>query len=134
MSELNGKRDDEDWVIAIVGGRTMVGRLAPALTLGGVPVDSRLVLSPVYDLQAGLVQTQQGPMVVHQAFPVLMMQSISSLEVPAGCATIALSVLAPQERRIIMNAVGEAEKFAQALRAAQGGIALAKSMPKIKGA
>jgi len=126
MSEQNGK--DDGWVIALVGGRTLVGVLGLPTTGPGVGN-----LSPVYELQAHAQQEMtmgpRGPVptgrtnIGQSAAPVLLLASFDSLELPSGIAIKRLRELSAHDRNAVMTAVKAAEKLANDLRLASTGLA-----------
>lgn len=133
----------EGWVIAICGGRAFVGMVAlrevlnaegavvghaEDRTWSSVPFDRSIRLSPVFEFNASANQTAQGLAIGHGALPVLLLASITELEVRTD-AVIECASLGAGDRTNVVRAVRQATDLQQAMRAAASGIALARAMP-----
>jgi hypothetical protein len=115
-----------EWVIALVAGRTFVGKL-----IADVNGD---VLSPVYEFQSGLIQNQNGEVgLAMAALPVLGLTSLKKLAVVsgAGATIIPLASLDKDEQSSVMRAVDKGEKITQSLRAAKSGVLVAGAGTKL---
>ena len=116
-------RWDEDWLIIISQGRTMIGKQAPLL---GAP--NRI--SPIFELQPQAQATPRGELQIsHLILPLLLLASIRSIDLPQGAIVIPVTGLSNNERKGLRLAISNCEQMVESARLAESGIAIAKSLP-----
>ena len=102
------------YVFAFANGLILVGLLTGR------------TLSPVYEFKAGMQPARDGSVnIQHAAFPLMLLGSLDSIDLPEGCITIPLAQLSRAERASVAVAVQNGEKMAQGIRAAAAGVQLA---------
>lgn len=116
----NGHGPLAGWAIAAVMGRTLIGKLH----------DEENKLSPVLELDAGLVLQQQGAIKVCFAKPLLGMV-IEELYLPHGVHILRVERLKSFDRDALAKAVAQGMDILEKLRAANTGIMLAPSGVKL---
>jgi len=74
------KKDITSWVIALVGSKTVIGKRDPV---------DRSTLSPVYELESGIVQAPTGQTgIAHRCAPICWLPSVDRLEIFSNSATL----------------------------------------------
>ncbi len=124
MSTMYSERmtDISEWSIVMAAGKTFVGKL------------DDYVLSPAYELQAGMVPAPNGQIArMMLVTPVMGFASLTKLPIPAqGALVYRVASLSRQEQGDLAKAVANAENIVQAMRAQQSGLVLADSLPKVR--
>jgi hypothetical protein len=108
-ADLNGHGPLAGWVIAILGSRSIIGKVGRGSG----------ALCPVYDLVTEL-HPQQGP--AYMAFPLLFLSSLRSVTLPPDAITIPVESLSHAERGMLARVVAQAEEMTGKLRAVESGI------------
>lgn len=116
--------DLTDWVIAF-SSKTLIGkRLSSGL------------LSPVYELEAGIVQGPLGETgIAHRCVPLCWLLSADSVLAPAGTVLL-ISALSRADQDTLARSIENCQQVISQMRAAQSGIVVApesalSSMPKV---
>jgi hypothetical protein len=111
-----GQASLEGWVLALIGGRTFLGRLTASIS---APDDR--ALEPVYEIASML--TPQGPQFI--AGPPIWLTSLRRLPLNDSAVTIALTTLSESDQRKMEGLIKTAEQNVANMRAAESGLALA---------
>jgi hypothetical protein len=120
------------WIIAFAGGRALIGR--PGQGTGSHGEDLSRRLDPVYDLSIA-VQPVRGPdgspamQRNMSAVPVMFLSSLRWLDLGPGATCIHVEDLSRGEREQLRRAVVVAEDIVRGMRAADAGIAVARTVP-----
>jgi hypothetical protein len=117
--------DLTDWVIAF-SSKTLIGkRLSSGL------------LSPVYELEAGIVQGPRGETgIAHRCVPLCWLLSADSVLAPPAGTVLLISALSRADQDTLARSIENCQQVISQMRAAQSGIVVApesalSSMPKV---
>ena len=121
------KKDITSWVIALVGSKTVIGKRDPV---------DRSTLSPVYELESGIVQAPTGQTgIAHRCAPICWLPSVDRLEIFSNSTTlIEVSRLSRADQGALERAVEAVEAIVENIRAAQAGIVIApaEALPRVR--
>jgi len=100
----NGKPPGDRWVLALTGGRALIGRDDP-LMAGG----QTMRLSPVFDLNVAIETQGGGRALVHRrCMPIAMLSSLTAIDLDRlTTPVVAFDELGEMERTQLMAAVQE---------------------------
>lgn len=122
----------DDWVLALAGSRTLVGRpVRDDRKVGDAVVgQTGTKLSPVYDMSVTASQAG-GNMQIHRTcFPILLYASIEEVDLPADAIVIRVTTLLENERKELSERIEAAEKMKTALRTAASRIQIARAIER----
>jgi hypothetical protein len=118
MNKLDG------WVLAWVGNMILIGAKDGMLGVAGR-------LRPVYEIKPVMRQTRQDAAILHAVFPIALLSSLDSIDLPANCLVVQVDSLSHTERRSLAAGVEHAEAMVREMRAAEAGVILAPAGAKL---
>jgi hypothetical protein len=123
VTHINGQGPLAGWSIVVTNGLVLIGH---ELRCTSTEDDGTRRLQPAYELKPQLMQGPQGQTGIgHAVLPLLLLGSLSVVDVPEGAVWIPVASLDLAERRGMEKAVAQCEEMTQAMRRQRSGVVLA---------